>query len=249
MKLGQQLKIKQNQSLIMTPQLQQAIKLLQLTNIELADFIEKTQLENPFLREKSQSCNKKFLNNDYKNQSVCDNMISSLDPYKKESKVDIENTFDTHISSNSKLENKKLYDREIIKSGNNASAGEIIEKTLKYEVSLREYIINQIILTDTLQKKANQYDRLFISEWVVYCFNKEAAKDLNVDISVAERTRKLKPEPQVYFTKFSSLFENLMTENKQLDQHFKISPQSQLLPSGNLNRLVNFAKLKKNYLE
>ena len=35
MKLGQQLKIKQNQSLIMTPQLQQAIKLLQLNNLEL----------------------------------------------------------------------------------------------------------------------------------------------------------------------------------------------------------------------
>ena len=50
MKLGQQLKIKQNQSLIMTPQLQQAIKLLQLTNIELTDFIDKAQLENPFLK-------------------------------------------------------------------------------------------------------------------------------------------------------------------------------------------------------
>ena len=41
MKLGQQLKIKQNQSLIMTPQLQQAIKLLQLSNIELADLLIK----------------------------------------------------------------------------------------------------------------------------------------------------------------------------------------------------------------
>ena len=51
MKLGQQLKIKQNQSLIMTPQLQQAIKLLQLSNIELADFIDQAQLENPFLQE------------------------------------------------------------------------------------------------------------------------------------------------------------------------------------------------------
>ena len=40
MKLGQQLRIKQNQSLIMTPQLQQAIKLLQLSNVELAEFIE-----------------------------------------------------------------------------------------------------------------------------------------------------------------------------------------------------------------
>ena len=52
MKLAQQLKIKQNQSLIMTPQLQQAIKLLQLTNIELTEFIDKAQMENPFLQEK-----------------------------------------------------------------------------------------------------------------------------------------------------------------------------------------------------
>ena len=55
MKLGQQLKIKQNQSLIMTPQLQQAIKLLQLTNFELSDFIDKAQLETPFLKENNQT--------------------------------------------------------------------------------------------------------------------------------------------------------------------------------------------------
>ena len=59
MKLGQQLNIKQNQSLIMTPQLQQAIKLLQLTNIELSDFIDKAQLENPFLKENTQTKVKK----------------------------------------------------------------------------------------------------------------------------------------------------------------------------------------------
>ena len=64
MKLGQQLKIKQNQSLIMTPQLQQAIKLLQLTNIELADFIDKTQLENPFLQEKKEISHNQQINND-----------------------------------------------------------------------------------------------------------------------------------------------------------------------------------------
>ena len=47
MKLGQQLKIKQNQSLIMTPQLQQAIKLLQLTNIELAKKMWKKKILIP----------------------------------------------------------------------------------------------------------------------------------------------------------------------------------------------------------
>ena len=51
--------IKQNQSLIMTPQLQQAIKLLQLTNIELSEFIDKAQLENPFLKENNQTITRK----------------------------------------------------------------------------------------------------------------------------------------------------------------------------------------------
>ncbi|GIR95892.1 MAG: hypothetical protein CM15mP98_08620 [Paracoccaceae bacterium] len=39
MQLSQSLNIKQKQSLVMTPQLQQAIKLLQLTNLELRQFL------------------------------------------------------------------------------------------------------------------------------------------------------------------------------------------------------------------
>ncbi|MBR9835140.1 MAG: hypothetical protein GYB42_08115, partial [Alphaproteobacteria bacterium] len=35
----QRLDMRQGQSLVMTPQLQQAIKLLQLSNIELAEFV------------------------------------------------------------------------------------------------------------------------------------------------------------------------------------------------------------------
>src|SRR4051812_38390199 len=47
--VGQRLEIRQGQSLVMTPQLQQAIKLLQLSNIELAEYCE-TELErNPLL--------------------------------------------------------------------------------------------------------------------------------------------------------------------------------------------------------
>jgi RNA polymerase sigma-54 factor len=35
--VGQRLEIRQGQGLVMTPQLQQAIKLLQLSNVELAE--------------------------------------------------------------------------------------------------------------------------------------------------------------------------------------------------------------------
>ena len=49
MALMQKLSLKQGQSLVMTPQLQQAIKLLQMSNLEIQDFVE-TELErNPLL--------------------------------------------------------------------------------------------------------------------------------------------------------------------------------------------------------
>jgi RNA polymerase sigma-54 factor len=47
--LSQKLVMRQGQSLVMTPQLQQAIKLLQLSNIELASFVEGELEKNPLL--------------------------------------------------------------------------------------------------------------------------------------------------------------------------------------------------------
>ena len=46
MQISQNLKLKQSQSLVMTPQLQQAIKLLQLNNLDLTNF----NLFNKFIR-------------------------------------------------------------------------------------------------------------------------------------------------------------------------------------------------------
>jgi len=49
MQLIPSIRAKQKQSLIITPQLQQAIKLLQMTNLEIQAFLEEQALENPFL--------------------------------------------------------------------------------------------------------------------------------------------------------------------------------------------------------
>jgi RNA polymerase sigma-54 factor len=49
MALSQRLDLRQTQSLVMTPQLQQAIKLLQLSNQELSDFIDREIEQNPLL--------------------------------------------------------------------------------------------------------------------------------------------------------------------------------------------------------
>ena len=49
MAISQRLDLRQTQSLVMTPQLQQAIKLLQLSNVELTEFVEDELSQNPML--------------------------------------------------------------------------------------------------------------------------------------------------------------------------------------------------------
>lgn len=49
MALTQRLQIRQSQALVMTPQLLQAIKLLQLSNVELADYVDQELERNPLL--------------------------------------------------------------------------------------------------------------------------------------------------------------------------------------------------------
>ena len=49
MALAQRQELRQSQSLVMTPQLQQAIKLLQLANIELVEYVDELVEGNPLL--------------------------------------------------------------------------------------------------------------------------------------------------------------------------------------------------------
>src|SRR5277367_5834992 len=49
MAIGPRLDLRQSQTLVMTPQLRQAIKLLQFSNIEVAAFVEEELERNPLL--------------------------------------------------------------------------------------------------------------------------------------------------------------------------------------------------------
>src|ERR1700751_3633431 len=55
MALTQRLEFRQTQSLVMTPQLMQAIKLLQLSNLDLSAFVEEELERNPLLDRASDS--------------------------------------------------------------------------------------------------------------------------------------------------------------------------------------------------
>src|ERR1700743_3002174 len=55
MALTQRLEFRQSQSLVMTPQLMQAIKLLQLSNLDLSAFVEEELERNPLLERGSET--------------------------------------------------------------------------------------------------------------------------------------------------------------------------------------------------
>ena len=54
MALTQRLEFRQSQALVMTPQLMQAIKLLQLSNLDLAAYVEGELEKNPLLERPSE---------------------------------------------------------------------------------------------------------------------------------------------------------------------------------------------------
>lgn len=54
MNLGYGLRLEQNQKLIMTPELRQAIKILQLSSLELAEYVNQAILENPLIEFKEE---------------------------------------------------------------------------------------------------------------------------------------------------------------------------------------------------
>lgn len=97
MKLDFNLQISQKQGLALTAQVQQAIKLLQMTNMEICEFVEEQFQDNPFVEETSFSETNKLDNPANKTSKELDKSLEE-NPYKtstEQSKVSQENQFET----------------------------------------------------------------------------------------------------------------------------------------------------------
>ena len=111
MQLSASLNLRQKQSLVMTPQLQQAIKLLQMTNLDLRQYLENECSENPFLEvdidednsnslKKNESDQENSNNTDSSDSSATDNALTdgtamTDDPT---TNSDYENRFETELT-------------------------------------------------------------------------------------------------------------------------------------------------------
>jgi RNA polymerase sigma-54 factor len=99
MALMQRLELRQGQSLVMTPQLQQAIKLLQMSNIELQAFVESELERNPLLERDERSETAEINQREETAASETD-VVSALGPDYQEEKLqalgtDLDNVY-TH---------------------------------------------------------------------------------------------------------------------------------------------------------
>ena len=131
--------LKLSQNIALTPQLIQAIKLFELNNIELEDYINKEIIDNPFL-EKDDEANEEDLEENFfaENQTNQISIEDEIQISNKESPIDDEtNIFDVNYNSeNSEITN-------------------FLEETLSFKKSLNESLIDQVNLNfrDDLDKK------------------------------------------------------------------------------------------------
>ena len=164
MQISQNLKLRQSQSLIMTPQLQQAIKLLQLNNIELCELVRKEMEENPFLEDESE---KSFVQNEQINESSTENVSEAFESgesiLNEPKSEDVENRWDLDINVSPSNHNFDTTD-----------SGSIAEQTVSEKITLKSFLNEQVKL-----EFKNLNERIIDNKFVNFKFFEE---DFEVNI-------------------------------------------------------------------
>ncbi len=130
----QSLEIRQGQTLTMTAQLQQAIKLLQLNNVELTEFVEDELEKNPLLEREGSS------NNDQEIREPSAEPTSSEESQTEETPLDSGNSLEEGYDYSTS-------DYAGVGAGGNAAFEDPdynFENTLVADTSLRDHLLEQI---------------------------------------------------------------------------------------------------------
>jgi len=134
MQISQNLKLKQSQSLVMTPQLQQAIKLLQLNNLELSNLVNKELEENPFLENENIDLDENESLNEEKTSDLGESFENGESIADEPQNNDFENRWDTDNSYEFKNNSS---------STESPDAGSVIEQTLSDKLTLKSILKSQ----------------------------------------------------------------------------------------------------------
>ncbi len=141
------LEIRQSQSLLMTPQLRQAINLLQMSNIELGELVEKELESNPLLEREDD----KIADAEISSRTIDDyDVPPATETEDFAPDIDYDNQFDDYASDREGYENAgDSYDWSDYSVSKNISPDDgfdFFEKKLKSDKSLYQIIDEQISL-------------------------------------------------------------------------------------------------------
>ena len=195
MALSQRLDLRQSQSLVMTPQLQQAIKLLQLSNLELSDFVEQELEQNPLL-ERDESDPEPAIAADAPNGAeaapeIADKPATALDG---EQSFGGEDADLWNASAGTEGEGAIDYtgDADAWKTPSTRAGGDDLpglEETLRQDITLREHLAGQ--LNCDLEEPAERMIGLFLIDLVdeagyLTADLNEVAATLGTDLATVE---------------------------------------------------------------
>ena len=204
--------IKQSQKMTLTPQLLKAIKLLELNNIDLDNYLQQEILDNPLLEKAADDQNlKENINDNDKNLSSQDKAESSL-------------------SHNTDSEGSPSFDTANLYESSSTSIDNIIEETIESKNSLYQIITDQINIS--FQNKIDRLIALSILEFIepngyLKVSTKELSIDLNIDLLRIEKILKVLKS-----------FEPLGIFSNDLEEFLTLQLKSQNLLDNNLKLLL-----------
>lgn len=185
MAIAPRIEIKQSQSLLMTPQLRQAIQLLQMSNLELNDLVAQELETNPFLEREDDIVD----NFEIDNQTIDDFVEETSQESQSETyeiDTDYDNQTDDFGSDREGYEDNADYSWDDYSKSKNASSGEdfdYFEKKLKEEKTLFSFLQEQIQINFY-----KPYEKLIASNLIEFLDNagyfrgnlKELSQKLNI---------------------------------------------------------------------
>ena len=245
MQISQNLKLKQSQSLVMTPQLQQAIKLLQLNNLELSNLINKELEENPFLENQN---SEETVNVQEEKTSEIDESFSSGESLSDEPKNDdYENRWDVDTSCMN-------YSRNT--NSESIDPGSIVEQTLTEKVTLKTILTNQANLefSNKTDKKISEVliDYIEPSGWFLQNIDEIVSFsgfERNAIESVLNRMQKFEPSGVFARNLKECLSIQLRNNESFSEKNITVIENLELLGEGNLKELQKITGMRDEELK
>jgi RNA polymerase sigma-54 factor len=151
MAITQRLELRQGQTLVMTPQLQQAIKLLQLSNLELATFVEQELERNPLLErdESAQAVTETTPTDETPDNSASADIALSREDFSRVEELDAER--EDAFAGNASPQAQPalpLADWSVVRAnGSSFEDGDFLERGLARPASLQEHLLEQLAIS------------------------------------------------------------------------------------------------------